>query len=75
MLDITSSCRTCMKENVNLIDLYEVVKIEENCHQWADILVICTPTQVISLIITNHTITCSWESYVSQNIVPKQIFY
>ncbi|CAB3227817.1 unnamed protein product [Arctia plantaginis] len=46
MLDISSSCRTCMKENVNLVDLYETVKIEENCHQLADILVICTPTQV-----------------------------
>ncbi|XP_075976572.1 uncharacterized protein LOC142976881 [Anticarsia gemmatalis] len=46
MLDIAASCRTCMKDNVTLVDLYEMVKIEENCLQLAEILMLCTPTQV-----------------------------
>lgn len=46
MLDITSSCRTCMKKNVTLIDITENVRIEENCFQLTELLVQCTTIQV-----------------------------
>ncbi|XP_047028653.1 zinc finger protein 883-like [Helicoverpa zea] len=46
MLDITTSCRTCMKDNVTLVDLYGTVEIEENYFQLAELLVQCTSTEV-----------------------------
>lgn len=46
MLDITSSCRACMKDNLNLIDLYDMVNFEENYYQLADILILCTSTTI-----------------------------
>ncbi|KAJ8719446.1 hypothetical protein PYW08_011621 [Mythimna loreyi] len=46
MFDITASCRTCMKDNVTLIDLYEIVEVEENYLQLAELLVQCTPIEV-----------------------------
>lgn len=49
MLDITTSCRTCMKDSVRLIDLYEIVKIEENCLQLSELLVQCTQTEVCTV--------------------------
>lgn len=48
MLDITTSCRTCMKDNVTLVDLYEIVEVEENYLQLAELLVQCTPIEVSS---------------------------
>lgn len=49
MVDIATSCRTCMKDNVTLVDLYETVEIEENCLQLAEVLVQCTPIKVSKL--------------------------
>ncbi|KAJ8720063.1 hypothetical protein PYW07_012106 [Mythimna separata] len=46
MFDITTSCRTCMKDNVTLVDLYEIVEVEENYLQLAELLVQCTPIEV-----------------------------
>uniref|UniRef100_A0A2A4J3T8 Protein krueppel n=1 Tax=Heliothis virescens TaxID=7102 RepID=A0A2A4J3T8_HELVI len=46
MLDIANSCRTCMKDNVTLLDLYGTIEIEENYLQLAELLVQCTSTEV-----------------------------
>lgn len=47
MLDINSSCRTCMKNNVNLVHLSEPVNIDENSNiQIVQLLLECAAIQV-----------------------------
>ncbi|CAK1582978.1 unnamed protein product [Parnassius mnemosyne] len=47
MVDLTITCRTCMKSSDNLVDLFGPLKIEDNYNiLLADILMITTATQV-----------------------------
>ncbi|KAJ0176255.1 hypothetical protein K1T71_008429 [Dendrolimus kikuchii] len=46
-VNIETSCRTCMKESVNLVNLFTFVKIDDNCDlELLQVLTECTGTQV-----------------------------
>lgn len=48
MVDIDKTCRTCMKRDVVLVDLFGPLKIENYCSlKLADILMETIPLQVI----------------------------